>query len=156
VLLTKIRRQSRDVAAWPGQAGDEPCRYWVGGGGKDDRDRPCRLSGGPDQRAAAGHDDVDIDTDQLGCQFGVTLLRPLGITLLDSDVPTFDVPELLQALTECGEVVRRLAPTRQEADSVEPRWLHPSTKRDTAAGQQRESGHGEAGLYELAAARRAH
>ena len=94
------RAQTGDVAARPRQTGDKAGFNRIEGHRKDDRNRLGRLPGGVDRLRAAGDDDIDLETNQLGGKFGETLYAPAGKPILNVNIFSFDVAQLLQPLTK--------------------------------------------------------
>ena len=92
---------------------------------------------------AWGHDDINLERNQFGRESGEPLELPLGISVFDHDVATFDVTEVPQSLTEglgrvggSGQVDHR-----QEADSRDRgRLLRLHGER---RGQEADSRHDE-------------
>jgi hypothetical protein len=69
--------------------------------GEHDRQRRRGLLRGQGGEGAAdGHDDIDLERDQLGRQSGELLGLPLGIPVFDQEVAAFDVTEVTQSLME--------------------------------------------------------
>jgi hypothetical protein len=52
------------------------------------------------------HDDVHVQTDQIGCERLVPILLAFGPSGLDGDVPTFDVAQIAQTLAERVEATQ--------------------------------------------------
>jgi hypothetical protein len=46
--------------------------------------------------------DIDLELDELGSDFGETLVTSLAIPILDRDIATFDPTEFVQSLDESG------------------------------------------------------
>jgi hypothetical protein len=85
------------------EAADEPVCNRIANRHHDDGDR---LGGSPrhvELDWGRRNDDIDLETNQLGCKGGESLALFLCQSVLDADVLTFDVAELLQALTEGPE-----------------------------------------------------
>ena len=71
-------------------------------------------------RAPAGHDQIDLESNQLGCKGWKSLDLPLGVSIFDHEVASLDVAEITQPLAE-GLVqmeIRGLV-ERKKADSRE-------------------------------------
>ena len=87
-----------DVSARPRKARDQPRADRITRVGHHDGDFVrrllCRLCGGREP----GHDDIDLETDQLGSQFG----KPIGLSLcrskLEPNVLSLDISQLAQSL----------------------------------------------------------
>jgi len=56
--------------------------------------------GGLGCRSTHRHDDVHLQTDQVGREGGVPIILALGPSGLDGDVLTFHIAQLAQALAE--------------------------------------------------------
>jgi len=54
-----------------------------------------------------GRDDINFACDEVGSLLGKSLLRSIGIAILDDEVAALDVPSLAKAVTECIEQTRR-------------------------------------------------
>jgi Protein of unknown function (DUF3568) len=106
--------QASDVAAWPRQAGDESFPDRIAGTRHDEWDRARGVLGGADDRPAACHNPLHLETDQLGRQVGESLVLPLRPSLLNDEVLAPDVAELAQTLPE------GLAEWKGEAQSTYP------------------------------------
>ena len=85
------------VPSRSGEARDKGERYRVGDDRHHDRDRDRRLLGS--QGGLAGRDDdVHLEADQLGREVWEPIASSLGKPVLDTDVTTFDITELAEAL----------------------------------------------------------
>ena len=58
------------------------------------------MLGGQGLRCASGHDDINLERNQLGRERGEPLVLPLGISVFNHDVVALDVTEVTQSLTE--------------------------------------------------------
>jgi hypothetical protein len=85
------------VPSRSGEARDKGERYRIGDDRHHDRDRDRRLLGS--QGGLAGRDDdVHLEADQLGREVWEPIASSLGKPVLDTDVTTFDITELAEAL----------------------------------------------------------
>ena len=120
--------QTCDIAAGPRKAGDEPFRHRIANGSEDDGEGRRRLLGGQSgEGASGGHDDIDLERNQLGRKSGEPLGLPCGIPVFDQEVTTLDVPEVTQSLKEglsCTGIGDRQV-RRQVAYSSDPPRLLP-------------------------------
>src|SRR6516165_2501769 len=82
------------------EAGRQPSRDRIARS-EDDRDRARRLLGRQSRRTApGGHDDVDLESHELGGECGGSVGFPVAPSVLDGDVPSLDVAQLPQPLSE--------------------------------------------------------
>src|SRR5262249_20103335 len=65
-------------------------------------------------RGAHAHNQVDLETDQLGREVGEAVGSSLGMPPLDGDVLAFQVPEVTKSLQECFNDEGRRIATRRE------------------------------------------
>src|SRR4029077_18990004 len=138
--------ESRDVPAWPREAGNEPLadgirnRY-----GDDGYCRGCLLCGtgcGPARR----DDEVYLEADQIGRQIGKSFHPSFCKPPLDHGVSSLDPTALTQPLPERLVQARALRRVRRGmadiANAVDlPRWLRPGGERrgeEAASGQSEE------------------
>jgi len=99
--LRKDDGQPRDVAARPGKGRDELGRHRITGIAENNWERPgCLLGSQGGGSTSGGHEDIDLERDQLGCQGREPVELCLRISVFDHEVATLDVPEILQSLTE--------------------------------------------------------
>jgi hypothetical protein len=87
----------------------------------------------------AGHDDVHLEPDQLGCEVGEPLGPPLRKSVLEDDVLALDVAQLVQLLSECLTGVRggRSPELENTYPIYPPRRLRPGSERyDKKTGGQ--------------------
>ncbi|HZD29814.1 MAG TPA: hypothetical protein VE251_14125 [Xanthobacteraceae bacterium] len=138
-------RNSGDVAARPRKAGDESRGDRISRVRHDDGDFVrgllCRLSGGREPR----DDDVDLETDQLGGQFGKPAELSLRRSKFVSNVLPFDIPEIAQPLPEFPPKLFRIgiADDQGAHDSNLRRLLcareeRPKKRRHRRAAEQRD------------------
>ena len=130
-----------DVSAGSGEAGDVAGLDWIGMGDEDDGDRGCRcLQGSCEERAVCG-DQIRLEPDQVGREFG----EPSGVTL---DPPVLDpnvhalVPAALPQTRPEGLPPNSLVGVRgfvpQDADAVHfPRLLSLGGARHGEGASQR-------------------
>src|SRR6266576_112283 len=94
------RSQAGDVSAGPRKARDQPRTNRVSCLGHDDWDfvrrLPCRQSGGREP----SDDYIDLETDQLGGQFGKPVEVSLRRSKLKSNVLPLDITQIAQSLPE--------------------------------------------------------
>src|SRR6202158_1707187 len=86
-----------DVATWPREALDEARSHGIGAGRHNNGNRRgCTLSGeGP--RRAMGHEDVDLEPNQFGCQVREPIVLALGPAVVNDNVFAFEVTQVTQA-----------------------------------------------------------
>jgi hypothetical protein len=115
-----------DVSAGSGETRNVAGPYWIRMGDEDDGDRGCRGFQGPREERAQRDDQVRLEPNQVGREFG----EPSGVALdrpvLDPNVHAL-VPAVLpqtrpEGLPQTSLVgVRRFVP--QDADAVYLPWL---------------------------------
>src|SRR6266849_1651653 len=118
--------------------------------GEHDGDRPGRLSEGLHLRRGGREDKVDLQTDQVGREFGQAFGR-LSPSEYKSNVLALDIAVVLQAHPQCGYPVRRLGAgtITQISDLVDLRWLlRPNSEgrgeeATSEGGEERTSVHKE-------------
>jgi hypothetical protein len=102
--------QSRDIAARPRKAGDEPVGNRIGSTKEDNGYGPGRLLGGQGLGCASGHEDINLERNQFGRESGEPRRLPPGISEFNHDVAALDVTEVAQSLdidhVEVGERTR--------------------------------------------------
>jgi hypothetical protein len=94
------RRQAREVAARPGEAGDEPRPDGITPEPHDDRHGGGGLLGGADCRIPRRHDDGHLPLHQVGREGREPLVHPPRIALLHGEMVPVAIPEVVQALQE--------------------------------------------------------
>src|SRR5262249_41562370 len=92
----------REVAARPGEAGDQPVRDRIAAMPEDDGDRRGRAFRGECRRRAAGQDQIDLATDEIGGQCGQPIVMALRPEVLDRNILYLDVDGFAQSLVELG------------------------------------------------------
>jgi hypothetical protein len=100
--------------------------------GHDHGNRSGGILGRRHRLRAAGHDQIDVETNQLGRKLGETLGAAVGRTVVEDEVLTFDVAELSQALSEGIEIggVRCRGGRLQQTDTIDlARLLRPRRER---------------------------
>ena len=102
-----MRLDAGDVAARPRQAGHEPDRHRIPSIAMTIGIVAGRLLGGQGPRSAGGHDDVDLEPDQLGWQGREPLELPVRLAVLDDNVLAVDVAEVPKSLSECLDPISR-------------------------------------------------
>src|SRR3954451_6824488 len=104
----------------------------VAAGEEDDRDRRGRVFRRECRNvAAAGCDQGDLATNEIGRQSGQTLVFPLGPAIFNREIFAFDIPGLTQSLTE-GGYVRRIWARQGAAAKTDHRprlWRRPGVSR---------------------------
>src|SRR5262249_5562826 len=98
--------------------------------GHDDRDVTrrllCRHSGG----RKPSDDDIDLETNQLSCQFGKSVDLSLRRPKLKSNVLPLDIPQIAQALPKLPpKFFRAYVANNQRADSRHLRLLRARRER---------------------------
>src|SRR5262245_65911903 len=87
-------RDAGDVSTWSGKAHDRARADRISGLGHHDRDFPrrllCRHSGGREP----SDDDIDLETNQLSCQFGKPVDLSFRRPKLKSNVLPLDIPQI--------------------------------------------------------------
>src|SRR5215467_14586561 len=100
-----LPRQARDIAAWPGKAGDEPGGYRIRDAHHDDRDRTRRVLCSQSCFGDGHHQHIRLELDELGSelwkQLGVSLERHVGVAIFNPDVLSLNVAKIAEALLEC-------------------------------------------------------
>src|SRR5262249_50075747 len=94
----------------------EPRAHRVGYAREDDGDGARCLLGRHGRRCARGHDDVDLELDQLRSERGELPDLPVREPIFDADVLPFDVAALAQPLPE-GLELRREAGSAVEEEA---------------------------------------
>ena len=131
--------QSGHVAAGMGEAVDDAGGDDIAGCCHDDRNRPRRAPGG-EHSGPVGHDEIDLELDQLGCEAREPRFIFLGRAEFDTEVFALDIPEIAQRLQKSGRTdggheteitdqgdallalrSRRERPCRSAADKAEER-----------------------------------
>jgi hypothetical protein len=136
--------QPGDIAARLRQVGDEPACDWIEGPSKDDGDGLGRLLGGEGGLCVRGHDDIDVQRNQLAYERREPLELPLGGSEFDDDRLALDVTEVTQSLTEGlrqlrarGQVGRHIAYARDLGQLLGRATMRTGEK---ATGQRAEEG----------------
>lgn len=99
--LGRENAEPRDIASWSSQARDDTVRDRITHAHEYDRDRAGRVLGGQNPRRAGGDDHVDLLLDELGGESGQEIEPSLCVPILDAQVLSLDVTELVQAVPEC-------------------------------------------------------
>ena len=90
-------RHPSDVAAWLGEARDQPTRHGVDDSPHDDRDRAGGLLERPDISGIRANEKIRFETHELRCEgSGALFQRPGRIPALDHEVLAQDIPVLPQ------------------------------------------------------------
>ena len=87
------------------KAGDQSTAQGINHERHDDRDRFGHLLGRAGRCSTHCHDDVDLQMDEVSRESGVPIILAVGPSGLESDVLTFDIAQLAQALAEGFETV---------------------------------------------------
>ncbi len=100
----------RHVAAWPGEAGDQPVRDRVAAADENDRDRRgCVFRRACGNGAADCYDRVDLTTDEIAGQLGQPIVTTLRPAVFDRDILSLDITGFAQPLVERGRIRCKLA-----------------------------------------------
>jgi hypothetical protein len=113
------------------EAGNDAKGNEIGGDRRDDRNCRCRTLGGKNSRSV-GHDDIDVESNQLGRQSGEPVLMSICKAKFDVEVPAFDVAEVTKAIRKCVDGSDKLGGRRraQLPDPGKPlRLLRPGRER---------------------------
>ena len=122
--LGSAARQSRDVAARPGEAGDEAGRDRLARACHHDRNFARRLLRCQCSRREEGDDEVDLETHQLGGFFRLQIRSRLGDADLEAQIAALHIAGLAQAFAERFEQrVRIRTGQGEDADGVDLRLL---------------------------------
>jgi hypothetical protein len=104
--LAEEKVDPRQVAAGPGEAGDEAQLDRVFGDRKHDRNRGGRGLGGDGRGGAAARDNGrDLSADQIGCHGRQPVELIVSPAVFDRDVRAFRIAHVLQALMKGLEAV---------------------------------------------------
>ena len=95
------RESSGDVSALPREAGDDARGNGVANGRHDNGYRRGRALGHKRPRYRMGHDDVNLEANQLGRQIGEPIALPLRPSVLNDNVLALHVAEVTQARPQC-------------------------------------------------------
>src|SRR4029453_14975749 len=93
-----------DVRPRPSEAGYEARENGVAAGRHHDGDRVRDVLGYQCRRRTSGHDDVNLEPNQLGREVREPFRAAVGRAVLDHDVLPLDVPELSYAFLCLDEV----------------------------------------------------
>src|SRR5262249_61359567 len=94
-----VRRHNRKagpITAGPRQTGDEPAADWVADDRGDDRDRRCRSLRRQGRLGSVREDNIDLEPDELGGGFAISLIAPFRPTVLYRDGTALDPATLHQ------------------------------------------------------------
>ena len=94
-------RQPRDVAAGPCQALDQPSSNRVTRRRHHDGDFPGRVFGSQNIGVDGSDDDVNLETDEIGCEVREAIAPALRVAVLDADVLSLDPSEVAETEPEC-------------------------------------------------------
>ena len=93
--------QARDVAARPGEIGDEAVPDRVADADEDDRDRRgCAFCRQCRRGAAAGRDQLDLAADQIGGQRGQPIITSLHPAVFNREILPIDIARRIQRILE--------------------------------------------------------
>jgi hypothetical protein len=99
--LSAHRRDTGEIAAWSGEAGDEPKFDWIRAGAEHDRNGRGRRLGGKRSRWSAGcSDDRHSMLDQIGDQLGQSRIIIIRPAIFDHQVAAFDIAGLSEPIAE--------------------------------------------------------
>ena len=93
---------AREVAARPGETGDQAGRDRVVAADEDDRDRRGRVFAASADSAAARRDQIDLAADEVGGQCGQPIIVALRPAVFDRHVLALDIAGFAQPLAERG------------------------------------------------------
>src|SRR4029450_13384405 len=117
-----------------------PAAYGVIDERPDDRDRLGRLLGGLARCSTHRHDDVHLQTDQVGREDGVAIGLALGPSGLDGDVLTFHIAQVAQSVAEGFETaLPSLVRMGTRREITYPGHLLPGLGRSRAEWRKREA-----------------
>src|SRR5262249_21386423 len=140
--------RTRDFPAGARGAGPEPGAHGIAGHRHDNRDRLRGLLGSEGARSARCHDRVHLDSDQIGNESGKAIVPSPCPPVLDDDVLTLGVAELVEALAESGQEIffkgrRRVAEVSKTRDARLLRLGHERRGEDTPTtyGDERSAVH---------------
>jgi hypothetical protein len=145
--------QTCDIAAGVSEARHEPGSYGIGGIRHHDRNRSRHAPGGQGGFSNRHDKHVRFEPDEFGCELGhpidVSLERSISVAILNSDVLSFNVAKLAEALleglhkapgrwrraekTDCTDTRRRL------------RLTHEMRQRETQSKNEPDPPHGHLG-----------
>src|SRR5262249_50917725 len=111
--------EAREVAARPGQAGDEASRDRVAYA-EDDRDRRGCVFRCDCRDAALGHDHVDLAADEVGSQGGQPIIAVLRRAVFNRYVLSLDMAGVAEPETERGQT-RCIRAGRADAEETDDR-----------------------------------
>src|SRR5262249_51223342 len=124
--LVPVRAQTRDVATRSGQTGDEALPYGITTTCHDNRDGVGGLFSSSDQRGAVGYDNVHWEGARARREVRESILLPIREARLRSQVVTFYIAEIAQALQHHpGSGWGRRRTAAQEAHAGDPRSWPP-------------------------------
>ena len=89
-----------EVAARPGEAGDQPVPDRIGATPEDDRDRRGRAFRGKCTRRAGRDDQIDVAADEIGGQCGQPIVMALRPAIFDRQILSLDIAGFAQSLAE--------------------------------------------------------
>src|SRR5262249_33226220 len=104
--------------AGPRQAGDKPAADRIADGRGDDRDRRCRSLRRQACLGSMREDGIDLEANELGRDFSVTLIASLSPAILNGDGSILDPAEFVQSLHKSSNPLAhgRSGTRAQEAD----------------------------------------
>jgi hypothetical protein len=121
------------------EAGNDAKSNEVGSDRGDNRNGRCRTLGGKNSRSV-GHDDIELESNQLGRQSGESLLMSIGKAKFDVEVPAIDVAEVTKAIRKCVDGSDKLGGRRrtQVSDPGNPlRLLRTRRERPCCCAAER-------------------
>src|SRR5215510_5822345 len=92
--------EARDIAARPPKAGDESARNRITDRSEDDGKGRGRLLGGEGGGCVCDHDDINLESNEVGHESGEPLEVPPVTSVFDHDVAALDITEITQSLAE--------------------------------------------------------
>ena len=109
VPMLRIAGQMRPVDSAP-LSEQEVLEFIISIAPHDDRDCLGRVLRNTGHGGPIGNDDLNVQMDQLGCDFGESILFSLRKPPLNDDVLTFNVAEIAEPLAKCLDA--RVGPGR--------------------------------------------
>jgi hypothetical protein len=112
--------QASDVSARARQPGDDTGHQRIAARGHHDGNRCGGILGRHHGGRPARHDQIDVETSQLGRELRKALGAAIGRAIVDDEVLALDVAEVPQTLAQRIEIggVRRRRNHLQDADAV--------------------------------------
>src|SRR5438552_14843195 len=96
IELQNKESRSRDVCFGPRETRDKTRRDGVAADRHDDRNRGGGLFGCACPRRPMGYDDIDVETNKLGDEFGEPIVFALRPSEFNNNVPALDITKIAQ------------------------------------------------------------